>query len=119
MTPVVAFIEDTFQARPNPEEVSDVFLVPLDYFIHPSKYEALPSQRMGDISFVMHTFEYDDPEHKASFRIWGLTAHFAVMVAVTVLGERPTFAVEYDIDNLIASAENNLMEIYDKGRSKL
>ncbi|NXU91122.1 NUDT7 diphosphatase, partial [Xiphorhynchus elegans] len=33
VTPVVGFIEDTFQATPNPDEVSEVFFVPLEYFI--------------------------------------------------------------------------------------
>ncbi|KYO37847.1 peroxisomal coenzyme A diphosphatase NUDT7 isoform B [Alligator mississippiensis] len=35
VTPVAGFIDDTFQACPNPEEVSAVFVVPLDYFINP------------------------------------------------------------------------------------
>ncbi|XP_053127592.1 peroxisomal coenzyme A diphosphatase NUDT7 isoform X2 [Hemicordylus capensis] len=116
VTPVVAFIEDSFQADPNPEEVSDMFSVPLKYFISPSKHTALP---VKNTSFLMHSFEYEDPEHQTSFRIWGLTAHFAVFLALAIFGEKPTFEVQYDLDNLISSAENNLMDLYNMGRSKL
>ncbi|XP_061450061.1 peroxisomal coenzyme A diphosphatase NUDT7 isoform X2 [Rhineura floridana] len=119
VTPVVAFIEDTFHACPNPEEVSDVFSVPLEYFISPSKYTSMPFQRMGEVPFLMHSFEYDDPEQKTSFRIWGLTAHFVVFLALAVFRQKPTFQVQYDLDNLISSAEKNLMELYNVAKSKL
>ncbi|XP_063169056.1 peroxisomal coenzyme A diphosphatase NUDT7 isoform X2 [Candoia aspera] len=118
VTPVVAFIEDTFRAHPNPEEVSHVFSVPLEYFIHPAKYSVVPFQ-MGKFPYLMHFFEYNDPEHQMSFTVWGLTAHFAVFVAVAVYGEKPTFEVEFDLDNLNFSAEQMFMSQYNIVKSKL
>ncbi|KFU98462.1 PREDICTED: peroxisomal coenzyme A diphosphatase NUDT7, partial [Pterocles gutturalis] len=112
VTPVVGFIEDTFQATPNPDEVSDVFVVPLDYFVEPVTYKPLPYTTWSGYSSWMHCFTYDDPEHKMSFKIWGLTAQFAVFLALVIFGKRPTFEVDYDLDNLISSSENNFMNLY-------
>ncbi|XP_054856522.1 peroxisomal coenzyme A diphosphatase NUDT7 isoform X2 [Eublepharis macularius] len=119
VTPVVAFIEDSFQAHPNPEEVSDIFYVPLEYFLRPSKYKALHVQMLGQASVPVHFFEYDDPERNLSFAIWGLTAHFTVFLALAVFGEKPTFEVDYDLDNLISSAESNFMRLYNTTKNKL
>ncbi|XP_003227105.1 peroxisomal coenzyme A diphosphatase NUDT7 [Anolis carolinensis] len=118
VTPVVAFIEDTFHAHPNPEEVSDTFSMPLEYFIRPSKYNGITVPLNG-IPYLMHTFEYDDPEHKRSFKIVGLTAHIAVFLALAVFGEKPTFEVPYDLENLNSSAVNLFLERYKKAKSKL
>ncbi|OPJ77897.1 peroxisomal coenzyme A diphosphatase NUDT7 [Patagioenas fasciata] len=112
VTPVVGFIEDTFQATPNPDEVSHVFVVPLEYFIKPLHYNTLPYKTSSGSISRMHCFTYEDQEHKMSFRIWGLTAHFAVFLALVIFGKRPTFEVDYDLDNLISSAENNFMNLY-------
>ncbi|NXC49790.1 NUDT7 diphosphatase, partial [Penelope pileata] len=112
VTPVVGFIEDTFQATPNPDEVSDVFVVPLEYFIKPLNYVTLPFKTSSGCSGRMHCFTYDDPEHKRSFKIWGLTAHFAVFLAIVIFRVKPTYEVEYDLDNLMTSAENNFMNLY-------
>ncbi|NXC37325.1 NUDT7 diphosphatase, partial [Campylorhamphus procurvoides] len=112
VTPVVGFIEDTFQATPNPDEVSEVFFVPLEYFIKPLNYKALSYKNSAGHETLMHCFIYDDQERKKSFKIWGLTAHFAVFLALVVFGERPTFEVDYDLDNLVASAENNFLKLY-------
>ncbi|NXT58343.1 NUDT7 diphosphatase, partial [Pluvianellus socialis] len=123
VTPVVGFIEDTFQAVPNPDEVSDVFVVPLEYFIKPLNYKALPYKTSSGYLSWMHCFTYDDRERKKSFKIWGLTAHFAVLLALVIFGERPTFEVDYDLDNLMSSAENNFMNLYaslhDRKKSNL
>ncbi|KAH0619533.1 hypothetical protein JD844_000231 [Phrynosoma platyrhinos] len=118
VTPVVAFIEDTFQAHPNPEEVSDTFFVPLEYFIRPSKYNVITIEING-LPYLVHSFEYDDPEHKTSFKIVGLTANFAVFLALAIFGEKPTFEVQYDLDNLNSSAMNFFLGQYDRVKSKL
>ncbi|XP_048814354.1 peroxisomal coenzyme A diphosphatase NUDT7 isoform X2 [Lagopus muta] len=112
ITPVVGFIEDTFQASPNPDEVSDVFVVPLEYFIKPLNYVALPYKNSSGYLSWMHCFTYDDHESKKSFKIWGLTAHLAVFLAIVIFRTKPTFEVHYDLDNLIASAENGFMNLY-------
>ncbi|XP_074695804.1 peroxisomal coenzyme A diphosphatase NUDT7 isoform X2 [Strix aluco] len=112
VTPVVGFIEDTFQATPNPDEVSDVFVVPLEYFVKPLNYKTVPYKSSSGSLTWMHSFTYDDQEHKMSFRIWGLTAHFAVFLALVIFGERPTYEVDYDLDNLLSSAEDNFWNLY-------
>ncbi|KAK4814182.1 hypothetical protein QYF61_011905 [Mycteria americana] len=112
VTPVVGFIEDTFQAIPNPGEVSDVFVVPLEYFVKPLNYKTLPYKTSSGYLSWMHCFTYYDHEHKTSFKIWGLTAHFAVFLALVIFGKRPTFEVHYDLDNLISSSENYFMNLY-------
>ncbi|NWZ84935.1 peroxisomal coenzyme A diphosphatase NUDT7 [Poecile atricapillus] len=123
VTPVVGFIEDTFQVTPNPDEVSEVFLMPLEYFIKPLNYKTFPYKTSSGYSTQVHCFIYDDQEHKRSFKIWGLTAHFAVFLALVIFGERPTFEVDYDLDNLISSSENNFINLYaaihEKKKSKL
>lgn len=112
VTPVVGFIEDTFQATPNPDEVSEVFVVPLEYFVKPLNYKTFSYKTSSGYLTRVHCFTYDDQEHKRSFKIWGLTAHFAVFLALVVLRERPTFEVDYDLDNLISSSENNFINLY-------
>ncbi|NWV21123.1 NUDT7 diphosphatase, partial [Origma solitaria] len=112
VTPVVGFIEDTFQATPNPDEVSEVFVVPLEYFIKPLNYKTFSYKTSSGYLTRIHCFKYDDPEHKRSFKIWGLTAHFAVFLALVIFRERPTFEVDYDLDNLISSSENNFLNLY-------
>lgn len=118
VTPVVAFIEDSFQAHPNPEEVSDIFYAPLDYFIRPLKYKVHHVHMLGK-DVPVHFFEYDDPERNTSYQIWGLTAHFSVFLALVIFGEKPTFSIEYDLDNLISSSENSFMELYNITKNKL
>lgn len=112
VTPVVGFIEDTFQATPNPDEVSEVFVVPLEYFVKPLNYKSSFYKTSSGYLTRIHCFTYDDPEHKRSFKIWGLTAHFAVFLALVIFGERPTFEVDYDLDNLSSSSENNFINLY-------
>ncbi|XP_056382087.1 peroxisomal coenzyme A diphosphatase NUDT7 isoform X2 [Hyla sarda] len=43
VTPVVGIVEDSFQPTPNPSEVADVFLVPLEFFISTEHYTPLQS----------------------------------------------------------------------------
>ncbi|RMB97780.1 hypothetical protein DUI87_25780 [Hirundo rustica rustica] len=112
VTAVVGFIEDTFQVTPNPDEVSEVFVEPLEYFVRPLNYKTFPYQASSGYLTRIHCFTYDDQERKRSFKIWGLTAHFAVFLALVIFGERPTFEVDYDLDNLISSSENNFINLY-------
>ncbi|NXM20206.1 NUDT7 diphosphatase, partial [Ploceus nigricollis] len=112
VTPVVGFIEDTFQVTPNPDEVSEVFFVPLEYFVKPFNYKTFSYKTSSGYLTRIHCFTYDDQEHRRSFRIWGLTAHFAVFLALVIFGERPTFEVDYDLDNLMSSSENYFINLY-------
>ncbi|NXX69453.1 NUDT7 diphosphatase, partial [Spizella passerina] len=112
VTPVVGFIEETFQVTPNPDEVSEVFVVPLEYFVKPLNYKTFSYKTSSGYSTRVHCFIYHDQEHRKSFKIWGLTAHFAVFLALVIFGERPTFEVDYDLDNLFSSSENYFTNLY-------
>ncbi|XP_004842873.1 peroxisomal coenzyme A diphosphatase NUDT7 isoform X2 [Heterocephalus glaber] len=108
VTPVVGFIDHNFEAQPNPDEVKDVFLVPLDYFLHPRVYYPYHFTQAGH-SFVMHCFEYRRPEDGVTYFIRGLTARFAVVVALIILEQKPTFEVEYNLNDLLSSCEKQLL----------
>lgn len=104
ITPVVGFIDHNFQAQPNPDEVQDVFLVPLDYFLHPVAYQQSYFVKNGH-TVPLHCYQYTSPENGVTYHIRGITARAALLVALIVLGEKPTFEVEFNLDNLISSAE--------------
>ncbi|KAM9063844.1 peroxisomal coenzyme A diphosphatase NUDT7 isoform 2-T2 [Sarcophilus harrisii] len=111
ITPVVGFIDSSFQAQPNPHEVSEVFLVPLEYFLNPRTHFSFHAIVFGH-SFRIHSFGYMDPQNQSIYQIWGLTARFALLTALIVLQKRPSFDVEYDLDNLISSSEQHFLKIY-------
>ncbi|RMB97722.1 hypothetical protein DUI87_25721 [Hirundo rustica rustica] len=62
VTAVVGFIEDTFQVTPNPDEVSEVFVEPLEYFVRPLNYKTFPYQASSGYLTRLHCFTYDDEE---------------------------------------------------------
>ncbi|KAJ8340223.1 hypothetical protein SKAU_G00348560 [Synaphobranchus kaupii] len=67
VTPVVAFIEDSFKAKPNPTEVSDVFAVPLDFFLNQSSHSCHVTGNLGEI----HSFLYRDLDSGKSETLGG------------------------------------------------
>uniref|UniRef100_A0A8D2D6D8 Nudix hydrolase 7 n=1 Tax=Sciurus vulgaris TaxID=55149 RepID=A0A8D2D6D8_SCIVU len=104
VTPVVGFIDHSFQPQPNPDEVKDVFLVPLDYFLHPQVHSQKYVTQFGH-GFVFHCFEYTSPEDGVTYLIRGMTAKLAILVALVILGKKPTFEIEFNLDDVIASCE--------------
>ncbi|XP_004584261.2 peroxisomal coenzyme A diphosphatase NUDT7 [Ochotona princeps] len=100
VTPVVGFIGHNFQAQPNPSEVQDVFLVPLDYFLHPRVYYWKQVTFAG-CHFISHFFEYTNPENGVTYIIKGLTSHLALLAAIIILEKKPTFDLSIDLKNLI------------------
>ncbi|XP_066205749.1 peroxisomal coenzyme A diphosphatase NUDT7 [Saccopteryx leptura] len=118
VTAVVGFIDHNFQAQPNPDEVKDVFLVPLDYFLHPLAYHQNYLTQSGH-PFIMHCFEYTNPEDGVTYYIRGLTAKYALLVALIILGQKPTFEVEFNLDDLISSSEESFLKLYKHATSKL
>ncbi|XP_006152665.1 peroxisomal coenzyme A diphosphatase NUDT7 [Tupaia chinensis] len=104
VTPVVGFIDQNFQAQPNPSEVKDVFLVPLDYFLCPDVYFRRHFVYSGH-PYIVHCFEYTNPKGGMTYLIKGMTANFAILVALIVLGKKPTFDIELNLDDLISSCE--------------
>lgn len=65
--PVVATISSHYVARPDPNEVADVFEVPLDFLLDPGNLASLSLEHRGRPRQV---WEYTYPDQ----RIWGVTA---------------------------------------------
>lgn len=67
VVPVVAVIDPSYVAQPNPSEVADVFEVPLDYLMSPENLRQIEVDYRGRSRTVL---EYGWPGQ----RIWGATA---------------------------------------------
>ncbi|XP_041047282.1 peroxisomal coenzyme A diphosphatase NUDT7 isoform X1 [Carcharodon carcharias] len=107
VTPVVAFIGDTFNPQPNADEVSDVFILPLYHFLKSEEHSSTPFD-----AGMLHFFTFKDRQLNKSFTIWGLTAQLCIIVAFLALGQKPLFKVDFDIDDPFASMEKYLMAKY-------
>nr|XP_040019720.1 peroxisomal coenzyme A diphosphatase NUDT7 [Gasterosteus aculeatus aculeatus] len=94
VTPVVGFIDESFIPRPNPAEVSAVFTVPLDFFTRDKDHSS--SHGVAGMRGFLHSFYFVDPDSGRQFHIWGLTATFAILVAVLALRTTPEFDVGFD-----------------------
>ncbi|XP_005345773.1 peroxisomal coenzyme A diphosphatase NUDT7 isoform X1 [Microtus ochrogaster] len=108
ITPVVGFLDHNFQARPNADEVKDVFLMPLDYFLQPQVYYQNHFTYSGH-HIVIHCFEYTDPETGVKYLVKGMTSKLAVLVALIILEKSPSFDIEFDLNDLIPSCEKTFL----------
>lgn len=115
VTPVVGFLDQNFQAQPNADEVKDVFLVPLDYFLHPQVYYQGLFTRSG-YHFIIHCFGYTDPETGAKYLIKGMTSKLAVLAALIILEKSPSFETEFDLHDLIPSCEKIFLHRYSSSK---
>ncbi|XP_006974126.2 peroxisomal coenzyme A diphosphatase NUDT7 [Peromyscus maniculatus bairdii] len=115
VTPVVGFLDHNFQAQPNADEVKDVFLVPLDYFLHPQVYYQNHFTH-SDYHLVIHCFEYTDPETGLKYLIKGMTSKLAVLAALIILEESPSFEIEFDLNDLIPSCEKTFLRKYPSSK---
>ncbi|XP_026166420.1 peroxisomal coenzyme A diphosphatase NUDT7 [Mastacembelus armatus] len=97
VTPVVGFIEESFRPHPNPAEVSAVFTVPLDFFT--SKKDHYATHGTAGMVGLLHSFYFVDPDSGNQYHIWGLTAMFAIVVAVLSLRKKPEFDIGFDTDD--------------------
>lgn len=118
ITPVVGFVDHDFQAQPNPDEVKKVFLVPLEYFLHPQDYHQNHLTQSGH-HIIIHCFEYTNPEDGVTYHIKGITAKFAVFVALIILERKPTFEVEFNLNDLMSSSEEIFLKLRKQAASKL
>ncbi|XP_051024954.1 peroxisomal coenzyme A diphosphatase NUDT7 [Acomys russatus] len=108
VTPVVGFLDHNFQPQPNADEVKDVFLVPLDYFLHPQVYHQNHFTHSGH-HIVVQCFEYTDPETGMKYLIKGMTSKLAVLAALIILEKSPSFEIEFDLNDLIPSCEKTFL----------
>jgi 8-oxo-dGTP pyrophosphatase MutT (NUDIX family) len=67
VTPVVAWLDASYQVRPDPSEVAEVFEVPLDFFLVAGNLRRLRVEYRGRPREIVE-FAYPGP------RIWGATA---------------------------------------------
>ena len=67
VTPVVAWLDAAYHARPDPHEVAEIFEVPLEYFLVPGNLRRLRIEYRGRPREVLE-FARSGP------RIWGATA---------------------------------------------
>mmetsp|Transcript_21581 Transcript_21581/g.46947 ORF Transcript_21581/g.46947 Transcript_21581/m.46947 type:complete len:255 (+) Transcript_21581:91-855(+) len=86
VTPIIALVQPSSVAEPsqlqlNADEVEAAFAVPLHYFADPDNCHAIEKVKWSGNDFLLRTYLYDDPESGRQFRIWGLTAHVAHLVA--------------------------------------
>lgn len=94
VTPVVAFVDESFHPLLNPAEVAEVFYVPLEFFLGEKNHICLDGFS-GQPGFK-HSFHYDDLQSGSRYHIWGLTALLAVLVATLALKKKPEFGVFFD-----------------------
>jgi 8-oxo-dGTP pyrophosphatase MutT (NUDIX family) len=79
ITPVVALVTPGFRLQPNPDEVADVFEVPLNYLMNPANHRRHEMAFDGGIRQWL-SMPYLDPENEADEGdakerfIWGATA---------------------------------------------
>lgn len=94
VSPVVGFIEETFDPTPNPSEVSAVFAVPLDFFTRKKDHYA--TWGVAGAIGPLHSFYFRDPASGHQYHIFGLTAMLATLVAALALKKKPEFDVGFD-----------------------
>ena len=68
VTPVVAWQRRDVTYRPNPEEVAEVFTVPIAHLRDPANYRSQGSLGHGGIDYSLHEY------HHGAHVIWGVTA---------------------------------------------
>ncbi|XP_006883379.1 PREDICTED: peroxisomal coenzyme A diphosphatase NUDT7-like [Elephantulus edwardii] len=106
--PVVGFVDQDLELHPNPDDMKDVFLMPLDYFLHPHVYH----QNCGH-HFIFHCFEDCNPANGVTYQTKGMTDNLAMLLALIILEKRPTFEVESNLDDPITSSEESLLKLHE------
>ncbi|XP_051546360.1 peroxisomal coenzyme A diphosphatase NUDT7 isoform X2 [Myxocyprinus asiaticus] len=111
ITPVVAFIEESFKASPNPHEVSEVFTLPLEFFTKEADHSCYP---VPGAFGSTHSFIYTDPSTGNIHQIWGLTASLAIIVAVFALRKKPEFEIGLNLKDPVSQFKDVLNQRLSK-----
>lgn len=80
--PVVAMIDSNYVAQPDPNEVAEVFEVPLEFLLDPANLASLSLEHRGRARQV---WEFSYP----SQRIWGVTAAILLNLRERLAGTYP------------------------------
>jgi 8-oxo-dGTP pyrophosphatase MutT (NUDIX family) len=80
VTPVLSLVTPPFDLAPNPDEVADVFEVPIDYLFDPRNHKAR-LRRVGDEDMLLFDIPWGDKN------IWGATAGMLLTLTRMVNGE--------------------------------
>ncbi|KAG8437623.1 hypothetical protein GDO86_008366 [Hymenochirus boettgeri] len=109
ITPVVAMVQEPFHVCLDPDEVTEVFMVPLDFFINCENYTSVYINLLPFGTRKIHNLHYEDKQKNKTYKIWGLTAHFAVLLAVILLEQLPLYDSSYDLKSILMDSENYLI----------
>jgi 8-oxo-dGTP pyrophosphatase MutT (NUDIX family) len=78
VTPVIGWVKTTPTLRPDPREVDDIFIVPLDFLMNPANHQmrqVSADQSPTREAIRFYAMPYCCPEHGGrEFFIWGATA---------------------------------------------
>ncbi|KAJ3701207.1 hypothetical protein LUZ61_004912 [Rhynchospora tenuis] len=90
VVPVVCILNDKDAFKPvlNPDEVEEIFDVPLEMFLKDENRRAEDREWQG-IKYLLHFFDYTKDDTK--YLIWGLTAGILVRAASVVYQRPPSF----------------------------
>jgi 8-oxo-dGTP pyrophosphatase MutT (NUDIX family) len=80
VTPVLSVVTPPFDLAPNPDEVADVFEVPIDYLFDTANHKAR-LRRVGDEDMLLFDIPWRDKH------IWGATAGMLLTLVRMVNGE--------------------------------
>ncbi|XP_041454814.1 nudix hydrolase 11-like [Lytechinus variegatus] len=99
ITPVTGLIPETFEPDINPNEVEDVFRVPLIDFLLCDNHKSQRTSSKGRFAWL-HYFEHII--NGKGFITWGLTAYLCITAACTIYQRAPDFEMEpgFDHENL-------------------
>lgn len=86
--PVVARVADTFQPRPNPDEVDECFTVPLASFLDLEGYSYRDWEFVPGRHIRVHYFR------REGRTVWGLTAAMLIRAAEIAFGREAPFAMQ-------------------------
>ncbi|XP_005163269.1 peroxisomal coenzyme A diphosphatase NUDT7 [Danio rerio] len=111
ITPVVAFIQSSFRPSINPQEVSEVFTLPLDFFTRADHHSGYP---VPSVFGPTHSFMYTDPASGRVHQIWGLTAALAITVAAIGLQKTPEFQTGFDLEDPVSTFRSALQRRLSK-----
>ncbi|KAJ4757503.1 Nudix hydrolase [Rhynchospora pubera] len=94
VVPVVCIFNDKDAFKPvlNPDEVEEIFDVPLEMFLKDDNRRAEDREWQG-IKYLLHFFYYTKADTK--YLIWGLTAGILIRAASVVYQRSPSFQEQH------------------------